>query len=437
MGSNSTQFKKVWRWLAFASLMFMAGIVLQSFIGPVKQQIPQAPINRKTIDAQLRDQGLFEVGKEKIEADSGRVESSVPEGNDAISMVFIDISPEILEIYRKIMTAGEQQKSWQNIGIGFSSSASRQSGKIKLHGWTSLATPKKSYSIKLHEPVRVAPGLPLQRFFLLNMLDDIGGFRGYFSYSFLAELGLFANHFQYVVVHVNGSEEGVYLLLERTRDALLRSYPSIEFIARRRTNDNFEEKYIHPDHTGTISLTKFIETGRMSDGKDKRLAYTKLIDLDQYLTWLVYNALVEYPDSLDELFFYRRDDVEKTGQLLQISAWDYDALFVPPARPENVVVSPLFSGVEGDLGHFIARDELLLNAYRHKMEELLQGVFSAESIRGKLVQTAIEQQRIAEHLSAPKRDVFLQLAGKEMEKFKKKILRRRKNLLTILGRERQ
>lgn len=421
-------------WIISAFVLLAISLILQQGMSPDQHGPVANQITRKGLRSQSQElpQGTF--SESKIIATQPA--PSLPSLSD-VSTIDIEISPDVWRVFQRIKIAKDEERSWQNINISFNQSPDKNSGKLKLHGWTSLATPKKSVAIKLRSPIQLGQKLQLKRFFLLNMVHDQGLFQGWFSFSFLGDLGLFPNDYRYVTVTLNGQPQGVYLLVERTQDALIRNEPGLQFVVRRRTDEGFVLKYSQSDAVDSSDLDALIKANQLISPEEKRKAYEACIDLEQYMAWLTFNSLVEYPDSLDELFLYQVKDEAGNRSLMKITGWDYDQLFHPPARPENVVRSPLFSGAESHLAHFIASHPKLLSRYTQKMEQLLRELFTEQNIIAKLTQAKVALEQVSKQLPVEAREKLIQNSITQIKLFQNKILDRRKMLLDMVEGEGQ
>lgn len=352
-----------------------------------------------------------------------------------LNYLIITLSPQLFMEHIQPRFSNNRKRKWHQFEYQLSWDRKPRRGKLKLHGWTTLDYPAKSYSIQLKEKVQIAENLRLNRFFILNLAHDKGFFHNRFCTNLLAEIDLFPNSNKYISCFVNKKKPRLYLLVERTQDALLRFNPEISFVARRRTNDGFEIKYSkQPSAQQKQSqviprlLHRYIVADTIKDPDRKRKEYQNIVNMDQYMTWLAFNSLVKYPDSLDELFFYKKQNSSR----LHISAWDYDQLYLPPARPDQSLATPLLHSVECTLGKFIANDKELQTRYRILLYNLLTKRLTQQKILKTLHNIKIEIHQTTKYWpEKSKRKVTDQLTT-NMEQFKKKILHRREELLTNL-----
>ncbi len=107
-------------------------------------------------------------------------------------------------------------------------------GETSLRRAFQIGQPERlNFTVDLHQKLPFRPGIALRRFYLQNMIYDRNHFKMRFSYRLLEELGLFPSHNQLVSLSINGLPLGLYLLLERPKDAILRTRTDVSSIYRR------------------------------------------------------------------------------------------------------------------------------------------------------------------------------------------------------------
>jgi len=213
--------------------------------------------------------------------------------------------------------------AWMDVGVSLADRPMFRS-LIRIRGGNSTLHDKKSFIIDFLESQQFTPDIRLRKIMLLNLYADIHGFEMSFSYRVLQQLGLFPSFTQMVVVYVNDEPQGYYLLVERPKDAVRRTVENVISLYRQRKKDRYILSYASPDfdHQKTISLLK--QAHDVADDQSQVQQYEKLVDLENYMTLLGFNSLVQNIDA--ELFFYETRKVgEKQGKLRAIG-WDFDDL---------------------------------------------------------------------------------------------------------------
>lgn len=208
-----------------------------------------------------------------------------------------------------------------------------EDSRVNLHGEGSILLPRKSFEVRL--PMRVPPfgeGLALKKFLLVAMEEDYGYYRNFLCYGLLRDhLGLFLGEMQYTRVSLNGADQGLYLLVERSQDAIERRFPEAAVMRRNYDNGWFPKGNLAKDPARVdayyAELAHFGELSGLYQGQQLVDSLRAYVDLDQYLAWLAFNRLVRNGDYTDEVFFYK--ETPTTAQW-KIAVWDYEDIWADP-----------------------------------------------------------------------------------------------------------
>ena len=317
-----------------------------------------------------------------------------------------------------------------DIGLG---EAPPQRASLRLHGQGTRKRPKKSFRIDLFQPRPFTAGVSLTRFFLVGMVDDPGLFRTPFCYHVLRELGLFPVFTQLVTVYVNERPRGIHLLVERPRDALKRTEPGLVSVARRRSRDRLFAKYAGPVRNA-LGLIDRLSRAPDLDEAAQLPEYEEILDLEAYLTWLSFNSLVKYADSLDEVFFYEvRPHGDAYGRLT-LMAWDYDEVMKPPVHPEEAVDDELMYACEARLDRFIQRNPVLYERFKRRLRSLLEETATPVYLEDTLARIKASLDAIDSGLPAQEQAAERATRSAQSELFRSQLLERRAELLKLLER---
>ncbi len=232
---------------------------------------------------------------------------------------------------------GYQSGTWSLRGRGSLRRAYGESRPLRL-----------SFELQADQPLSLTQTWRARTIYALAMTYDEHAFELAFCYGVLRELGLFPSRTRMVRLELNGSDLGLYLLVEPPVDAIKRfaasQWPDAELRRiYRRTGDHdplrmiFSCKYARdrrpPD--GPLSeLTPVLDSQRTLSERAQLLE--EAVGLDRYFYWLAFNALVQNGDQLDELFLYQLGNDDHTFPFY-LAAWDYDDLM----GGGNTTVSPL------------------------------------------------------------------------------------------------
>lgn len=254
-----------------------------------------------------------------------------------------------------------------------------------LHGHTSLDCDRKSYSVDLEggEPRRLGPGAAGDRFFLLSLCGDPGYFRYRFANLLLAELGLFPVHDRYVVLLVDGVNQGVYLLVEQPEQGLRTDMLEPRAVIRRREDPNGdrpEVKYPDDEEGAADALARYDALVDLAlAGETDRVE--EALDLDVYLRWLAFGSLFEVGDYVDEAFFYAAE--EDGSWYFRTMAWDTKDIFEPCHHQGRWAIEDpcgLLYCAEADLDQIVVRAPAVYRRFLALLGELPDRV-PAEHLR--------------------------------------------------------
>ena len=256
---------------------------------------------------------------------------------------------------------------------------------IRGHG--SVFCERKSYTVKLAGPNRyLFPDSAHDEFYLISLCDDVRYVNQYSAMHVLSELGLFPLQYRLIELVLDGNTRGVYLLLEKTREELVRDNGRIGAVLRRTLSDEghefFRVKYSDDQNptsaTGRMdALTEELST---LEGEALIEELERRFDLEQYLRWLAFNSLFRNGDYVDEVFFYTTDQGTRSGAVtdrFQIVAWDFDDMFAECHHDGLRALSDpneLLYCAEGKLEYRLLQDRAIYDRYVVALEALIERV---------------------------------------------------------------
>jgi hypothetical protein len=323
-------------------------------------------------------------------------------------------------------------RSRHEVSLAFDDGPAR-TALLKVHGWSTEASDRKSFIVTLFKRQRLAPDCKVKKFILLNLLYDKGAFRMAACNRLLGELGLFPPYFELATVSINGHSEGIYLLVERPEDAIRRTHPNVAYILRRRWMEQAEVKYSTPDIDPTRTYMRLLHAARNLNGARRRDVLSEALDLDQYMTWLGFNSLVQNSDFLDELFLYEVPADPSSRAPLRICAWDYDDIMKPPGHPKQVLVDSLLYACESDIDRSIRDDPELYARFRDRLRQLLEDTLTEAHLTATLDDVQRTLQSIDDGLPSEAHQAQSDLRDAGIERMRRKLLERRRHLLALLA----
>ena len=314
-------------------------------------------------------------------------------------------------------------------------------GSYKIRGHNSIIEAyntnnplRLDYNIVLFNSLAFGPDLRLKKFYLMNMIYDPFYFEMAFSYRLLARLGLFPAYTQLVVLRINGVSQGLYLLVEPPKDAILRTNRNVLGIYRR-VNSGYLSKYqgnqrIEKWHLNR--LDEIIEEKKRGNGLVEEL--NKIMDLDAYFTWIAFNSLLRNADSMDEVFYYVVvDDRHPLGRI-ELMAWDYDDIL--KSRPDHgrlAFSNPLMFACEDKLDRLMPTHAALYGQYKRILHHLLENVLTPSEIIAAIDEIWREVDKIDMGLPAGTEANLKSKRKQIIQEAQENILARRMKLLQVLS----
>lgn len=243
---------------------------------------------------------------------------------------------------------------------------------LSVRGTGSLnAVGKPNFNFEMIGSEQITPEVRVRRIYLMNMRYDLEQIRLVFGYRLLRELGLFAPHFQYARVSVNGQPLGMYLLVEPPVSALKREYPDCTGVFRRRTIETFSSEWTRSVPGSWSMLNRLRALPSENDLPDPVAAYESALHLDEYLRWLSVVSMLLDTDLTDEVYFYERRAHDRKPEPLHVMGWDLDDIFNTTPRAGSFD-DPLMYSCSDRIDRDIRRYPQLYERYRQVLAETLR-----------------------------------------------------------------
>lgn len=347
----------------------------------------------------------------------------------AINLTIPDKLWKKYRVSRGFSKVNPVKTKWRDAKISINDFPERQA-LIRVHGWSSAQVDRKSFYIDLLSFQKITEKIRVRKFFLLNMANDPYNFKMKFSYQLLSKFGLFPSYNQFVVLDINGSSQGLYLMVERPEDAIKRVFPNVISVFRTRLNNNIEPYYLKPDYDCWRLLDKFQKVFSMNNFENQAELIEDIVDMESYLYLLAFNSLLQNGDTVDELFLYETKPSEQEKARLKFAAWDYDELQTEPMHSELKHKSPLIWG-GSRIDAMIVENPVLYSRYKIILKKFLTEILTEkhlskelEKVSGLLdgIDTGLDEQK-AKRLE---RNI-------EVSKFKQTLFNRRSFLIEELN----
>jgi hypothetical protein len=195
-----------------------------------------------------------------------------------------------------------------------------------MRGEHALRCARKSFTVNLStgQDHYLQPGSATDEFHLIAMCEDAGYFHAFSGDTLYGEQGLFPLRFRYVEVRINGKTQGIYLLMEQTKEELQRDLSRLRGIVRRPFEPFLQPPEVKFALDETQLLAAYNALVEPADG-DVRERLAPVLDVDQYLRWLAMNSILRNGDTMDESFFYSTESIDADGKAtddFRIMSWD-------------------------------------------------------------------------------------------------------------------
>jgi hypothetical protein len=200
-----------------------------------------------------------------------------------------------------------------------------------LRGRSSLRCPRHSYTLQLEGPERyLLPDSASDEYLLISMCDDSAYVYAPSVYTLLSG-DLFPSKFRFVEFILDGKTRGIYMLMEKTREELVRDSARARSVMRRQypsgNLESFEVLWSDDDNLASPAARyqQFMTSISALTGDALVAALRNQLDLDQYLRYLASQSIFRSGDYIDELFLSGTEQADGRGgigETYRFMAWD-------------------------------------------------------------------------------------------------------------------
>jgi hypothetical protein len=267
-----------------------------------------------------------------------------------------------------------------------------------LHGQSSLSCARKSYTLQLPGPARyLLPDSATDEFTLVSMCDDPAYVYAPTVFDLFND-DLFRLKRRFIELVIDGQTKGIYLLLEKTREELVRDSARVSSVMRRGYpsggSDFFEVDYSdNGDLAAPLARFSAFRTQIAPLTGDPLVsALREQLDLDQYLRWLASESILRSGDYIDEVFFIGSEQANGKGgsnETYRIMAWDPEGFTTCHSNGANAYLDPneLSYCAEGMLDKKLLPDAKVYALFANQLEAAMNGSLSRDRFVGALTQT--------------------------------------------------
>lgn len=256
---------------------------------------------------------------------------------------------------------------------------------------------RKSFSLSVNEGLTVRSNgrkRSLHSFTLHALQADDGYFRNHLAYTLLRRAGLFAPHFELVLLRINNHEEGIYLLIEHPMQYATEVLGT-PFLGRLNFQTGLTKDIWYHGERTPFTLDDYLAGYQEIYTNLERLSGKPLADylqehinLAHYYRFLAVNYLICNGDYVDDPYLFQ--DITKTDRIFfDILPWKADdTFFAPPhegwaARNQILAKTSLIYSAENLLDRTIAHSPELYPAYLDTFARVLDQLdpeFMAQAI---------------------------------------------------------
>ena len=296
--------------------------------------------------------------------------------------MYFTFSARQLKRFRKIVH--DRSKNDFSLGVSFDPDAKVYKSEAHLRGQGTLRhCPKKSYTINIsaNKNHRLIDGAYTNEYFLFAMCSDPHYLLNFTVLNLWKSLDLFPLDYRFIELVVDGESKGIYLLMEKSPEALYQDNFAVSSVVRTRFRSRvrtLEAKYSAGTKTDAIwdLFFTFSQLETLDDFEQIQLL-EKYLDVDQFMRHLASTSVLKNGDYFDELWYqqnavYRSDGTP--GFQYTIMKWDPAEVF-RNCHFLNFFTIPdpwgLTYCVESKIGGTIIKNPVLFDRYATILEALL------------------------------------------------------------------
>ena len=269
-----------------------------------------------------------------------------------------------------------------------------------LRGQTSLDCKRKSFNVNLNKNRgrHILPESATDEFLLISMCKDDRYFQQYTANILAREMGLFPMRFGLVELFVEEETWGVYLLLEKTKEALLEDNSRVGTVLRRRFDPGDKLPEVkHPagdtmDSPSALPYWQLLAAMEGLAGNELILETEGRMNLDQFLAFLAFQTLMGNGDYVDEMWLYSTQTV-RAGEVrdwFSFMAWDMDDLFSKCHHSgKHAMEDPhdILYCAEGNLEKALLADPVVYARFIDILDKMMTEQVTAERVNEALQET--------------------------------------------------
>lgn len=281
-------------------------------------------------------------GEQDAACDAGQIMSGTRRRLHTINIILTD---EELKVYEQRLqdTIELEAKGWAeaiitdygtakdrfDIHISLDPSQTPVKATAKFRGQHALFCDRKSYTVNIagKEARFFNEGAGSDEFYLISMCQDAGLFKGFVGDTLYAQYGLFPLRLHYVEVLLNNETQGVYLIMEKRDEELLKDSARLRGVIRRWYGGAplSDVEYTSTGNPEDVSAAFEALLVQNVSNADLPAYLRERMDLDLHLYWMGLNSLMQNADTTDECFFVSTESIGPDGNptdYFRVMSWD-------------------------------------------------------------------------------------------------------------------
>jgi hypothetical protein len=159
----------------------------------------------------------------------------------------------------------------------------------------------------------------------------------------MASLGMFVSGTRLVELRVDGETQGVYLLMEQVKEALVRSQSNLLSVLRRR-NEGMEVKFPGEDDVAgqelaTQQFDDMLGAAENLSGPERLQSLAPQLDLHRYMFFVAVQSVIDNADWGDEPTFFATATLGPNGTapIFAVNGWDPDDVLLGRCAHDDVL----------------------------------------------------------------------------------------------------
>ena len=250
------------------------------------------------------------------------------------------------------------------------------------------------------------PNSTANDFYVLSLCLDDRYVHQYTILQIWQQLGLFPFEFRLIELTIDGESRGMYLLVEKVREAYQLDHSRVDSILRRDTPDAATADVKYSSSTDLVAAADYqslLQRFDSIEGSELIAELSTYIDLEQYWLMLATASVLQNGDYVDEVWMFSSEESRPDGTLrgrYRFAGWDPEDVFSRCHSKRFAFIDPhgLSYCAETALDHTILSDPLAYEGFADVLQELVE-----EKLTHSMFKAALDNTRtqVLHYLNRP------------------------------------